>query len=134
MSCAALQAALGDFERLFVITGAGVSAPSGIDTYRDHSGAWQRSMPIQHQEFLNRHDVRQRYWARSLRGWPAFRDAQPNPAHAALVELERMDRAVQARSRWRATAAAIDGVRPLPSALGACGCKHAGVACVWRVA
>jgi len=49
-------------------------------------------------------------------------------------ELERMDRAVQARSRWRATAAAIDGVRPLPSALGACGCKHVGVACLWRVA
>jgi len=88
--------ALSDFlhrsERLFVVTGAGVSAPSGIGTYRDHTGAWQQRTPIQHQDFVTRREARQRYWARSMRGWPAFRDARPNPAHVALVTLEDRDR------------------------------------------
>ncbi|MGD8831507.1 MAG: NAD-dependent protein deacetylase [Pseudomonadales bacterium] len=79
-------------QRLFVITGAGLSAPSGIGTYRDHSGCWQRSEPIRHQDFLEHHEARQRYWARSMRGWPAFRDARPNAAHEALVTLEGLER------------------------------------------
>lgn len=87
MSHVALSAFLRRAERLFVITGAGVSAPSGIETYRDHAGAWRRSAPIQHQDFVRHLHARQRYWARSMRGWPAFRDARPNPAHEALAEL-----------------------------------------------
>lgn len=87
-----LSTFLARSERLFVITGAGISAPSGISTYRDHSGAWQRSEPIQHQDFVTRAASRRRYWARSLRGWPAFRDALPNAAHTALVRLERVGR------------------------------------------
>lgn len=79
-------------QRLFVITGAGLSAPSGIGTYRDHTGCWQRSEPIRHQDFLERLEARQRYWARSMRGWPTFRDARPNPAHEALVTLEGLER------------------------------------------
>lgn len=75
-------------ERLFVITGAGCSAPSGIDTYRDETGEWRRSSPIQHQDFVRSRRTRARYWARSLLGWPMFRDAVPNAAHASLADLE----------------------------------------------
>lgn len=89
---ASLASLLAGSERLFVITGAGISAASGIGTYRDHDGTWQRSAPIQHQDFISRASSRRRYWARSMRGWPAFRDAQPNPAHAALVRLEQAGR------------------------------------------
>jgi NAD-dependent SIR2 family protein deacetylase len=85
----ALAAFLSESRRLFVITGAGISAGSGIGTYRDHSGRWQRSTPIQHQDFLHQTVSRRRYWARSMRGWPSFRDARPNPAHEALVRLEQ---------------------------------------------
>lgn len=92
MSQAALSTFLRRSERLFVVTGAGLSAPSGIGTYRDHAGTWQRTTPIQHQDFVRRLEARQRYWARSLRGWPSFRDARPNAAHAALVELEARGR------------------------------------------
>jgi NAD-dependent SIR2 family protein deacetylase len=89
---AGLAAYLADAERLFVLTGAGISAPSGIGTYRNHEGDWQRSDPVQHQDFLERSEARRRYWARSMRGWPAFRDAQPNPAHRALARLEQAGR------------------------------------------
>lgn len=73
---------------LVVITGAGVSTESGIPAYRDADGLWQRSDPIQHQDFIRHYHVRQRYWARSLVGWPLMGNAEPNRAHHALARLE----------------------------------------------
>jgi NAD-dependent SIR2 family protein deacetylase len=40
-------------------------------------------------EFLSRPEVRARYWARSLIGWPRFSAARPNAAHHALAAMER---------------------------------------------
>lgn len=74
--------------QIMVITGAGISADSGIPTYRDDAGQWQRSRPIQHQEFIRSEDYRQRYWSRSAVGWPPVARATPNPAHIALAQLE----------------------------------------------
>jgi len=76
--------------RLLVITGAGCSQPSGIPTYRDKNGDWQRSTPIQHQDFMNKESVRKRYWARSYSGWPSIRSAAPNDAHRCLGQLEEL--------------------------------------------
>jgi NAD-dependent SIR2 family protein deacetylase len=76
--------------RLVVITGAGVSVSSGIPTYRDRDGVWRHSTPITHQEFVADAARRRRYWARSLLGWPAVRDARPNQAHLALARLEHL--------------------------------------------
>lgn len=84
-----LTAFVRDNPRLVVLTGAGVSEASGIPTYRDREGRWRHSEPIKHQEFIAEPARRQRYWARSIRGWPAVRDARPNPAHQALTKLER---------------------------------------------
>ncbi|QSP94701.1 NAD-dependent protein deacetylase [Marinobacter salinisoli] len=77
-----------DHPRLMVLTGAGVSTDSGIPDYRDGDGAWKRKQPVQHQVFLDSHEARQRYWGRSLIGWPLIRDARPNPAHHHIRELE----------------------------------------------
>jgi NAD-dependent SIR2 family protein deacetylase len=89
VSIGSLSRFIARSERLFVITGAGCSAPSGIDTYRDDAGEWRRSNPIQHQDFVRNRRTRARYWARSMRGWPLIRDARPNPAHDALANLEQ---------------------------------------------
>jgi len=83
---------LADFinrhDQLMLLTGAGVSTDSGIPDYRDAAGEWKRKQPVQHQDFMNNLLTRQRYWGRSLPGWPVIRDAQPNPSHRHLADLE----------------------------------------------
>lgn len=88
----ALTQFLVDYPRLVVLTGAGISAASGIPTYRDRSGTWRHREPIQEQDFLRHAHTRRRYWARSWQGWPVIRDARPNPAHFALARLENQGR------------------------------------------
>lgn len=73
---------------LVILTGAGVSTDSGIPDYRDGEGAWKRRQPVQHQDFMTSTAVRQRYWGRSLIGWPVIRNARPNTAHHHVAELE----------------------------------------------
>jgi len=54
--------------RLAVLTGAGVSASSGIPDYRDEQGEWKRARPVEFRPFMTDAKVRQRYWARSAVG------------------------------------------------------------------
>ena len=61
---------IAEHPRLLVLTGAGLSEPSGIPVYRDKHGNWLRTSPIQHQDFVRCAASRQRYWARSMAGWP----------------------------------------------------------------
>jgi NAD-dependent SIR2 family protein deacetylase len=89
----ALAALLRRHPRWTVLTGAGISTGSGIPDYRDAQGAWKRTAPVQFQAFMGSEATRQRYWARSLAGWPVFSQAQPNGAHMALAQLEAMGHA-----------------------------------------
>ncbi|TSA82461.1 NAD-dependent deacylase [Deinococcus detaillensis] len=83
---ALLQAA----KRVAVITGAGISAESGIPTFRDaQTGHWARFRP---EDLASPEEYRQD--PETVWEWYAgrYRDvsaAQPNAGHAALTELER---------------------------------------------
>lgn len=72
---------------LAVLTGAGCSTGSGIPAYRDEQGTWKHPRPVLLPEFLRDARVRQRYWGRSIVGWPRFAAAAPNAAHRALAAL-----------------------------------------------
>lgn len=76
-------------QRIAVLTGAGVSAESGLGTYRDNGGLWDSYDPME---------------VASIEGWyrnPALvldfynmqraklRDTRPNAAHIAIAELEK---------------------------------------------
>jgi len=87
-----LQDFVGQHERLFILTGAGCSTPSGIPDYRDAEGQWKRAQPVTYQAFMGEETTRRRYWARSLIGWRLMRQAHPNGAHRALARLEASGR------------------------------------------
>ncbi len=74
---------------LFILTGAGVSAESGIGTFRDPGGLWERHDPRQlatPEAFARDPVLVHRFynWRRET-----CRNAEPNAAHYALARLER---------------------------------------------
>jgi NAD-dependent deacetylase len=80
--------ALADTDRVFVLTGAGISAESGLPTFRASDGLWagHRIEDVCTPEALHRNPalVWEFYSARRA----SAQAAQPNPAHIALAELE----------------------------------------------
>jgi NAD-dependent SIR2 family protein deacetylase len=88
----ALARFIEGYRSIFVLTGAGCSTDSGIPDYRDSTGQWKRKPPVTWQAFSGDEQTRSRYWARSMIGWRAFRQAEPNSVHVALTTLERSGR------------------------------------------
>src|ERR1035437_6693487 len=75
-------------DRVFVLTGAGISAESGLPTFRASDGLWagHRIEDVCTPEALQRNPalVWEFYSARRV----SAQQAQPNPAHFALAKLE----------------------------------------------
>ncbi len=72
-----------------VLTGAGVSAESGVPTFRGEDGLWKqyRAEELATPEAFARDPALVWEWYRWRRG--LIREKKPNPAHYALVELEK---------------------------------------------
>ncbi|HTX42782.1 MAG TPA: NAD-dependent deacylase [Acidobacteriaceae bacterium] len=79
---------IGSLDRVFVLTGAGVSAESGLRTFRDQGGLWEghRVEEVATPEAWTE-DAARVWRFYSMRRSDAL-EAQPNPAHRALAALE----------------------------------------------
>lgn len=79
---------IGSSDRVFVLTGAGISAESGIPTFRDAGGLWRnyRFEEVASPEAWHC-DPRLVWEFYSMRRGVAAQ-AKPNPAHLALAQLE----------------------------------------------
>jgi len=77
-------------QRVVVLTGAGISTPSGIPDFRSEgSGLWSRDEPLEVASLSTFRTAPERFfnWFRPLAS-QIFYD-QPNPAHIALAEYEQ---------------------------------------------
>ena len=75
-------------DRVFVLTGAGISAESGLPTFRASDGLWEghRIEDVCTPEAWERNPAQ--VWAFYSSRRAAAQKAQPNPAHLALAGLE----------------------------------------------
>jgi NAD-dependent deacetylase len=75
--------------RIFVLTGAGISAESGLGTFRDKGGLWARFDPMKlatPEAFAATPDKVHEFYNMRRANLVA---SEPNEAHAALARLER---------------------------------------------
>ncbi|OLC22965.1 MAG: hypothetical protein AUH40_12240 [Chloroflexi bacterium 13_1_40CM_65_17] len=71
------------------LTGAGVSAESGIPTFRGAGGIWSQYDPVKVASIDSFLEDPSAYWKVSKERGPAVLAARPNPGHMALAALER---------------------------------------------
>jgi NAD-dependent deacetylase len=72
------------------LTGAGVSAESGIPTFRSKGGLWEKFDPAVYASIEVFRQDPSKYWSirgEFIRNYDRY---QPNPGHLALAELERL--------------------------------------------
>lgn len=85
-----LADALRSSGRAVVLSGAGISVPSGIPDFRTpETGIWENVNPMEVAHIdVFRHDP-ERFWSYYAERFATLGEKQPNAAHRAVAELER---------------------------------------------
>lgn len=73
-----------------VLTGAGISAESGVPTFRDPEGIWEKFKPEQLANFKAFMADPDFVWSWYQHRRVIMRDVKPNPGHFALAEMENL--------------------------------------------
>ena len=77
-------------DRAVVLTGAGVSVPSGIPDFRTPGkGIWEKVDPMEVAHIDAFRSDPDRFWGFYSQRFASLVDKRPNPAHEAIAELER---------------------------------------------
>lgn len=84
----ALLAALAEAQAVTVLTGSGISAPSGVPTFRGPGGLWKGQAPEELATPFAFHRDPEAVW--EFYDWrrTLLADCRPNPGHQALLKLE----------------------------------------------
>lgn len=77
-------------ERVAVLTGAGVSAESGVATFRDPDGLWAQFRPEELASMDGFLTNPERVWQWYQYRRTVIHSVQPNPGHHALAQLEKL--------------------------------------------
>jgi NAD-dependent deacetylase len=79
-------------KKVVVFAGAGLSTESGIPDFRSPGGVWDKYDPedFYFHNFVANETSRLKYWAMSTEMYEPIKKAQPNQAHLAIVELEKL--------------------------------------------
>ncbi len=76
-------------EHAVVLTGAGISTESGIPDFRSAGGVWEEFDPMEVASMSTFLTAPERFWRFHRPRMDMLTGVDPNPAHAAVAELER---------------------------------------------
>lgn len=84
---------MAEYKNIFILTGAGISAESGLSTFRSENGLWNRHRveDVATVEAFARNPEYVHEFYNELR--PELYKAEPNAAHLAITELQKRSHA-----------------------------------------
>jgi len=81
---------INNSNHIVFFTGAGISTESGIDDFRSEGGLWSRYDPAIYASYFYFLQDPSKFWEMHNEIEDIVANAEPNPAHYAIAELERI--------------------------------------------